>query len=630
MVSALGNFSLWSSLFFALLQFLNFNSKNFLKYKYGKIAVIGLFISILVSFFTLMYGFIISDFTILNVYQNSHTTKPLIYKISAVWGSHEGSMLLWLLVLIIFNYFIFKLNNKNNFEFIYKSLETQSLLIIGFLAFTILTSNPFETVVSNHNDGLGFNPILQDPALAIHPPLLYFGYVGFSSVFSLSIAVLCSENTKNIPWYIYMKPFAVASWTFLSIGIAFGALWAYYELGWGGWWFWDPVENASLMPWLLGTALLHSLITVERKKSFQSWVLLLSILVFLLSVVGTFLVRSGILTSVHTFALDPTRGIYILFFFTLVSIYSLALFGINSKKFSSINHFSFLTKESGIFINNIIMTIVCATVLLGTIYPLVVEAFTNSKISVGAPYYNSVVIPIMIPAIIFMGLSSTLSWGNNNPLKILMENLKIISVTILITLIFFFFYKSFSFLGVVGIFLSVWIIVNNLKSFLIKKNIKKISIGMIVAHLGFGFLILGITGSSVWQEEKIVRLKISETTQINKYSILFDEIKEIKEQNFLAIRGSFVVYNNKNKIITKLFPENRYYPVTKNFTTEASIHSNIIRDFYIVLGEGKSNEGWIVRIYYNPLVMWIWIGALTIFVGGLISMFTNLKKVKTV
>ncbi len=630
MVSALGNFSLWSSLFFALLQFLNFNSKNFLKYKYGKIAVIGLFISILVSFFTLMYGFIISDFTILNVYQNSHTTKPLIYKISAVWGSHEGSMLLWLLVLIIFNYFIFKLNNKNNFEFIYKSLETQSLLIIGFLAFTILTSNPFETVVSNHNDGLGFNPILQDPALAIHPPLLYFGYVGFSSVFSLSIAVLCSENTKNIPWYIYMKPFAVASWTFLSIGIAFGALWAYYELGWGGWWFWDPVENASLMPWLLGTALLHSLITVERKKSFQSWVLLLSILVFLLSVVGTFLVRSGILTSVHTFALDPTRGIYILFFFTLVSIYSLALFGINSKKFSSINHFSFLTKESGIFINNIIMTIVCATVLLGTIYPLVVEAFTNSKISVGAPYYNSVVIPIMIPAIIFMGLSSTLSWGNNNPLKILMENLKIISVTILITLIFFFFYKSFSFLGVLGIFLSVWIIVNNLKSFLIKKNIKKISIGMIVAHLGFGFLILGITGSSVWQEEKIVRLKISETTQINKYSILFDEIKEIKEQNFLAIRGSFVVYNNKNKIITKLFPENRYYPVTKNFTTEASIHSNIIRDFYIVLGEGKSNEGWIVRIYYNPLVMWIWIGALTIFVGGLISMFTNLKKVKTV
>ena len=630
MVSALGNFSLWSSLFFALLQFLNFNSKNFLKYKYGKIAVIGLFISILVSFFTLMYGFIISDFTILNVYQNSHTTKPLIYKISAVWGSHEGSMLLWLLVLIIFNYFIFKLNNKKNFEFIYKSLETQSLLIIGFLAFTILTSNPFETVVSNHNDGLGFNPILQDPALAIHPPLLYFGYVGFSSVFSLSIAVLCSENTKNIPWYIYMKPFAVASWTFLSIGIAFGALWAYYELGWGGWWFWDPVENASLMPWLLGTALLHSLITVERKKSFQSWVLLLSILVFLLSVVGTFLVRSGILTSVHTFALDPTRGIYILFFFTLVSIYSLALFGINSKKFSSINHFSFLTKESGIFINNIIMTIVCATVLLGTIYPLVVEAFTNSKISVGAPYYNSVVIPIMIPAIIFMGLSSTLSWGNNNPLKILMENLKIISVTILITLIFFFFYKSFSFLGVLGIFLSVWIIVNNLKSFLIKKNIKKISIGMIVAHLGFGFLILGITGSSVWQEEKIVRLKISETTQINKYSILFDEIKEIKEQNFLAIRGSFVVYNNKNKIITKLFPENRYYPVTKNFTTEASIHSNIIRDFYIVLGEGKLNEGWIVRIYYNPLVMWIWIGALTIFAGGLISMFTNLKKVKTV
>jgi len=630
MISSIGNFSLWSCLFFALLQFFNFNSKNFLKFKYGKLAVIGLLISVLVSFFSLMYGFVISDFTILNVYQNSHTTKPLLYKISAVWGNHEGSMLLWLLVLIIFNYFIFKLNGKKNLEFIYKSLETQSLLIIGFLLFTILTSNPFEKIVPNLNDGLGFNPILQDPALAIHPPLLYIGYVGFSAVFSLSIATLCSENTKNISWHTYMKPFAVASWTFLSIGIGFGALWAYYELGWGGWWFWDPVENASLMPWLLGTALLHSLISVERKKSLQSWVLLLSILVFLLSIVGTFLVRSGILTSVHTFALDPTRGIYILLFFTLISIYSLFIYGIKSKKFFSISHFSFLSKESGILINNIIMTVVCATVFLGTIYPLVIEAFTNSKISVGAPYYNSVVIPIMIPAIIFMGLSSTLSWGNNNLLKILKQNSIIITATILITLLFFFFYKSPSYLGVLGILLSAWIIINNLSSFLIRKDIRKLSIGMIVAHLGLGFLILGITGSSVWQEEKIVRLKISETTKINKYNILFKEIKEIKDQNFLAIRGNFVVYDNENKVITKLSPENRYYPVTKNFTTEASIHSNIVRDFYIVLGEGKFNDGWIVRIYYNPLVMWIWIGALTIFAGGLISMFGNIKKIKNI
>ena len=427
-----------------------------------------------------------------------------------------------------------------------------------------------------------------------------------------------------------MKPFAIASWTFLSIGIGFGALWAYYELGWGGWWFWDPVENASLMPWLLGTALLHSLISVEKKKSLQSWVLLLSILVFLLSIVGTFLVRSGILTSVHTFALDPTRGIYILLFFTLISIYSLFIYGIKSKKFFSVNHFSFLSKESGILINNIIMTIVCATVFLGTIYPLVIETFTNSKISVGAPYYNSVVIPIMIPAIIFMGLSSTLSWGNNNLLKIIKQNSLIITTTILITLLFFFFYKSFSYLGILGILLSAWIIINNLSSFLIRINIRKLPISMIVAHLGLGFLILGITGSSVWQEEKIVRLKVLETTKINKYNILFKEIKEIKDQNFLAIRGNFVVYNNKNKVIAKLSPENRYYPVTKNFTTEASIHSNIVRDFYIVLGEGRFNDGWIVRIYYNPLVMWIWIGVFTIFAGGIISMFVNIKKIKSI
>ena len=312
-------------------------------------------ISASISFFALMYSYLISDFSVSNVFQNSHTTKPLIYKIAAVWGNHEGSMLLWILVLTFFNYFIFKLYNDKNSTLILKTLETQAIITVGFLLFTILTSNPFERILPKANEGLGFNPILQDPALAIHPPLLYIGYVGFSAAFSMGIAVLSLEKNEKIKWYIYMKPFVVAAWTFLTIGIALGSIWAYYELGWGGWWFWDPVENASFMPWLLGTALLHSLIIVEKRKSLLTWVLLLAILCFLLSVIGTFLVRSGILTSVHTFALDPARGIYILIFTALLGSYSLILYGINSKKYSSNAYFSFFSKEGSILVNNILM-----------------------------------------------------------------------------------------------------------------------------------------------------------------------------------------------------------------------------------------------------------------------------------
>jgi cytochrome c-type biogenesis protein CcmF len=573
-----------------------------------------------------MYSYIVSDFSVMNVFQNSHTTKPLMYKVSAVWGNHEGSMLLWMLVLTIFNYFIFKLYNQTNSIFISKALETQAFIIIGFLLFTLLTSNPFERILPAQPNGLGFNPILQDPALAIHPPLLYIGYVGFSAAFSLSIATLSLRNNEKIPWYIYMKPFVIASWTFLTIGIAFGSVWAYYELGWGGWWFWDPVENASFMPWLLGTALLHSLIIVEKKKSLQSWVLLLSILAFLLSVVGTFLVRSGILTSVHTFALDPSRGIYILAFTALLGGYSLILFGLKSKKYIKNNYFSFFSKEGSILVNNILMVIVCATVFLGTIYPLLIEAFTNNKISVGEPYYNSTVVPIMIPAILVMGIGPMLSWGREDKSKIFKKIFPSILLTIIITVFIFLFYQSYNLIGIVGIILAFWIISNNF--IILFQKIPNRSSGMIIAHLGIGLLILGITGSSVWQEEKIARMKINNEIKIKKYNIIFKEINEIRGPNYVALKGNFLVYDEKKTIITKLKPENRFYPITNNFTTEASIHTNLLRDLYIVLGEGNINDGWVVRIYYNPLVIWIWIGALTIFLGGIVSMTSNLEKLR--
>ena len=627
MVPSLGNFALWLSLCFAILQFIISHKRiSHFRSKLNSVAVNGLLLCVLISFFSLMYSYVVSDFSVMNVFQNSHTTKPLMYKVSAVWGNHEGSMLLWMLVLTIFNYFIFKLYNQTNSIFISKALETQAFIIIGFLLFTLLTSNPFERILPAQPNGLGFNPILQDPALAIHPPLLYIGYVGFSAAFSLSIATLSLRNNEKIPWYIYMKPFVIASWTFLTIGIAFGSVWAYYELGWGGWWFWDPVENASFMPWLLGTALLHSLIIVEKKKSLQSWVLLLSILAFLLSVVGTFLVRSGILTSVHTFALDPSRGIYILAFTALLGGYSLILFGLKSKKYIKNNYFSFFSKEGSILVNNILMVIVCATVFLGTIYPLLIEAFTNNKISVGEPYYNSTVVPIMIPAILVMGIGPMLSWGREDKSKIFKKIFPSILLTIIITVFIFLFYQSYNLIGIVGIILAFWIISNNF--IILFQKIPNRSSGMIIAHLGIGLLILGITGSSVWQEEKIARMKINNEIKIKKYNIIFKEINEIRGPNYVALKGNFLVYDEKKTIITKLKPENRFYPITNNFTTEASIHTNLLRDLYIVLGEGNINDGWVVRIYYNPLVIWIWIGALTIFLGGIVSMTSNLEKLK--
>jgi len=624
MVPTLGYFSLWLSLFFAISQF--FISRKESKLNFITVSANGLLISSLASFFILMYTHIVSDFSVLNVFQNSHSTKPLLYKISGVWGNHEGSMLLWILVLTIFNYFIFKLHNTKNSVLILKALETQALITIGFILFTILTSNPFERIIPAQENGLGFNPILQDPALAIHPPLLYIGYVGLSAAFSISVATLTLDSNEKIPWYSYMKPFVLAAWTFLSIGIALGSVWAYYELGWGGWWFWDPVENASFMPWLLGTALLHSLIIVEKRKSLQAWVLLLAILAFLLSVIGTFLVRSGILTSVHTFALDPSRGIYILAFTALLGGYSLILFGAKSKKYFNKNYYNFFSKEGSILVNNILMVVVCATVFLGTVYPLIIEAFTNNKISVGEPYFNSTVIPIMIPAILVMGVGPILGWGKENKSKIFKKILPSFFLTIILTIFIFWIYQSYSIIGIAGIILSFWIISNNL-FILIKKN-KSYSIGMIVAHLGIGLLILGITGSSVWQKEKITMMKINSEIKIEKYNVVFEKINEIRGANYIALQGNFLIYDEEKNFITKLKPENRFYPVTNNFTTEASIHTNLFRDLYIVLGEGNLNDGWIVRIYYNPLVIWIWIGAIVIFLGGIISININLKKLK--
>jgi len=624
MLAYLGTATICLTLFFSLSQF--FFSRKSSQIKLVNFSVNAQLLFSLFAFIFLIYAYIVSDFSVKNVFQNSHSTKPLIYKISAVWGNHEGSMLLWILVLTLFNYFIFKFYNSKNSKLILKTLEIQSLIIFGFVLFSLLTSNPFEKILPVPENGLGFNPILQDPALAIHPPLLYIGYVGFSAAFSISVATLSLDKNFEVDWFKYMKPFVVIAWTFLTIGIAFGSLWAYYELGWGGWWFWDPVENASFMPWLLGTALLHSLIIVEKRKSLQSWVLLLSILTFLLSVIGTFLVRSGILTSVHTFALDPTRGIYILTLVTLLTVYSLILFSLNSKKFLNESYFVFFSREGSILLNNVIMLIVCATVFLGTIYPLIIEALTNDKISVGEPYFNSTVIPIMIPALLVMGIGPILSWGKTNKLGMLKKIFPVMVAALVLTIIFLYIFKSYKPAGILGLFLAFWIIFNNILP-LIKLPEKKL-ISMHLAHIGIGLIILGITGSSVWQEEKILKMKFNDEIIVKKHTIILEKISEIKAINYVALRGNFLVFDGNKKLVTKLEPENRFYPVTNNFTTEASIHVNLFRDLYIVLGEGNLDDGWTVRIYFNPLVIWIWIGALIVFIGGITLTAINIKKIK--
>ena len=628
MINIVGNTSLYLTLLLATLQTFSFfkNEKNFIK-RY-KFFVFGSLIFSSIAFFSLMYAYFVSDFTILNVFKNSHSSKPLIYKIAATWGNHEGSMLLWIFVLTIFNFLIFKLCNKQNLNYVYKSLQIQGFIIFGFMLFTILTSNPFRKVESFQSEGMGFNPILQDPALAIHPPFLYIGYVGFSAAFSLAVATLISQTKiSNLPWHKYIKTFVMIAWTFLTIGIALGSIWAYYELGWGGWWFWDPVENASFMPWLLGTALVHSLMIVEKTKSLQIWVLLLSILTFLLSVVGTFLVRSGILTSVHTFALDPSRGIYILIFMAILGGYAFILFFKKSKYFFSEKYFTFLSKEGSILFNNFLMLVVCATVFLGTVYPLIIEAILDDKISVGEPYFNKTIIPITIPAILLMGIAPIFSWKKDALKRIIrISSPKIIVATIL-TLSFLYFYKFINFTGIIGIFLAFWIMSNNFLNLIFKT--KGYSKETALAHFGVGLLILGISGSSVWQEEKVARMNMQDKMTIKNYTIIFNEINEIKGQNYVAIQGNFLVNNKKNKI-TNLKPEKRLYPVTNIVTTEAAIHTNLARDLYIVLGDGNSNDGWVIRFYINPLVIWIWIGVMFMFIGGFFSIKKSLVKRKNV
>ena len=627
MISYLGNFFIILSLIVSIISIIFFiiNKKNekicFEVIYYINVRLVFLFITL--AFCCLLLAYLLSDFTNLNVFFNSHTNKPLIYKFAGVWSNHEGSLLLWILIMSTYT-FIFSFEKKINKKIINWTIFFQIIMIVGFLLFMILTSNPFTINPGNPNQGMGLNPILQDPALAIHPPLLYSGYVGYSLVLSMALSGLITDGIEK-NWIQVIKKYSLFCWLMLTLGIGVGSFWAYYELGWGGWWFWDPVENASLMPWLAGIALIHSLQILNQNLLLKRWIIFLSILCFSLSLLGTFLVRSGILMSVHAFANDSSRGIFILLIFLVITGFSFLLFIIKTPTQNKAASLLEINKTSFLIINNIIMTIACFTVLLGTIYPLIIESITNERISVGAPYFNSTVLPILFPGLLLMAIAPALSWGKNELKNFILQ----IRILLIITLILIIIYilSNINLWGLIGLGLSFWIMISSIYQIYIKfsKNFNHRKFrtiisnnGSIIAHLGIGILILGITVSSVWKKEYIYNMKVGEIKTIQGYEIKLEEVKQFKVDNYETLKGKFILQQNNKKIAT-IVPEKRYYAVSKIVTTEAGILHQLKQDIYLIIGENNTDY-WSVKIYQNPLVSFIWIGIFISFIGGLISL----------
>lgn len=592
--------------------------KNFFLKKIFYLLVHSSFVCILISFFSLMLAYLSSDFTNFNVFENSHSSKPLIYKIAGTWGNHEGSMLLWLLILSLYS-LLFSFNKTLDEDVKKLTLFFQSTLYLCFALFVIFTSNPFLVNSILVNEGLGLNPILQDPALAIHPPMLYLGYVGFSLVLSLSIAG-SFLNKIDSKWVKTTKNWTLFCWSMLTAGISLGSYWAYYELGWGGWWFWDPVENVSLMPWIAGLALVHSLMITQKNHLLKRWIVFLSILCFSLSVFGTFLVRSGILTSVHSFATDPSRGIFILILFLIITGFSFIVFIFKSEDENKKLNLLFINKQSALLINNIVMLIACLTILLGTIYPIIIEVISGKRISVGTPYFNATVLPILLPGFLLMSVAPALSWQSNKLPKYKIYLIIFILMSALTAI--FSYLTNFNTWGFVGITLSLLIIASSIVNIYFnyiryKKNNFFIHNNSSLAHLGVGIAILGITCSSVFQVQHKLSFSKDDLLTINNYSLKLADIQISEKENFQELKAKFILLKN-NKKISIIEPGKRYYHVSKIITTEAGIYHDWFQDFYIVLGNQKDNK-WDAKIYQNPLVSFIWIGVMIMFVCGLIG-----------
>ena len=597
--------------YFSIQNFRNFNQ---LDNKILSFSFLQLFF-VVVSFLTLVISFIISDFSNETVFNNSHTTKPLFYKISGTWGNHEGSLLLWLLVLTLF-IFIFLLRTKNQpIKYKILTLVFQQVIIIGFFLFLILTSNPFNYLFPVPNEGLGLNPILQDPALAIHPPILYLGYVGSSIIFSSALAATTLKMVST-NWAIHIKKWVLISWIFLTLGILLGSIWAYYELGWGGFWFWDPVENVSLMPWLALTTLLHCILVLERKETLTSWVIILSIATFTLSMCGTFLVRSGILNSVHTFANDPERGLFILIFlFTLIFLSLLIFFVFHKPGQNNQANFFWLSKETSILINNWFMMYFLSVVLIGTVYPIFLDVISSQKISVGPPFYHKLIIPFLIPFLLMMAIGPKLKWIKSD----LKDKIYLFSLLVISVLISFFIVKNFNanvLVNTILISAALYLFFITLRDFFIKKYK---NLAQNIAHFGFSLLILSILFNNLFSSEIITNLKVGETYNSSKTKIVFESINQKKQKNYNSIIANFSITNSEG-INNNLSPELRIYNQPKITTSEADIKTTLMKDKFIVINLVQNQDYFNVRYQVKPFMLWIWLSVMIISFGGLISL----------
>ena len=570
---------------------------------------------LLISFICLIVTFVGEDYSLDYVAKNSNSNLPLIYKISAAWAGHEGSMLLWCVVssfwMFLASIFSEDLHKSLRINF----LATMGILNLGFLLFVVATSNPFDRTMSVPIDGSDLNPLLQDFGLIVHPPMLYMGYVGLSVVFSFAIAC-CFESDFKKEWAQWIRPWILASWSFLTLGIALGSWWAYYELGWGGWWFWDPVENASFMPWLMSTALLHSVIATGEKGMFKSWTILLSIFTFSLSLLGTFLVRSGILISVHSFASDPTRGIFILLMLLALIGGGLIIYSMNSKKFVDDNEVTLFSKEGFFLLNNILLVTATFTILLGTMYPLFLDVLGLEKISVGVPYYNAVFIPLMIPLMLFVGyIPILLARSSKNSQLIQLVVILILSIILSLT------FSVNSILFFIGIFSATWIIVNILYDVFLSLDNKiklKNRTGMYFAHFGLAIFILGASISENNKIEKELVLNVGESKTIGLFEYKLEKLSELKSVNYDAIIASVLV-SKDNQLITEINPEKRLYHSSESPMTEAGIHGRIDRDLYVSLGNMIDDNKWSLRIYDKPFIRFIWIGTIFMIIGSIFS-----------
>ena len=635
MIPELGQFALVLALCLALVQgtlpLVGAARGNAALMSVGRSAAHGQFVFVVIAFGCLTYSFVVNDFSVAYVATNSNSSLPLQYRIAGVWGGHEGSLLLWTLMLVSWTTAVSVFSRRLPEEMVARVLGVMGLVSVGFFAFMLFTSNPFDRLLPGAPDGRDLNPLLQDAGMIFHPPMLYMGYVGFSVAFAFAIAALLSGRL-DAAWARWSRPWTTVAWLFLTLGIALGSFWAYYELGWGGWWFWDPVENASFMPWLVGTALIHSLAVTEKRGAFKIWTVLLAILAFALSLLGTFLVRSGVLTSVHAFATDPKRGIFILGFLVVVIGSSLALFAWRAPRVGLGGRFDLVSREAALLTNNVLLLVAAGSVLLGTLYPLALDAFGLGKISVGPPYFETVFVPLMAPALFLMGVGPIARWKSAS-LPELAARLKwAAAVSVVTALLLPFVVGRWSPLIALGYLLAVWIVAASAVTFwqrlqrstggsslLARMRANSRSYyGMLIAHLGVAVFVVGVTSVNGYEAETDVKMASGDVTTLGGHSFRLTSLEQVKGPNYIATRAKIEVERD-GKVIRVLHPEKRIYTVQNMPMTEASIDRGLTRDLYVAMGEAIDATTWIVRVWYKPFVNWIWIGCLIMAFGGLLA-----------